>query len=31
MELDVHVLFVFTGIIFAIMGTLGEHKKHAGR
>jgi len=27
-KLGVHVTFVFTGLIFAIMDKLGEHKKH---
>ncbi len=28
-KLGVHVTFVFTGLIFAIMDKLGEHKKHS--
>ena len=30
-KLGVHVTFVFTGLIFAIMDKLGEHKKHSSR
>jgi hypothetical protein len=28
-KVGVHVTFVFTGLIFAIMDKLGEHKKHS--